>query len=162
VTDLPPALRIATAKHCLATVIIPLAAILAGAWMMASRPSLERVVAGIAAGTVAITLAINLIVEPAIATTLSLKDFAMQAVERAGSQRSIYYFGSLDYAFVFYSGRNMRPVATNDHPALIVGPEEQWPLMPQNFCADYRVVLRSNPTQLDGSGRLLLLAASER
>jgi len=84
----------------------------------------------------------------------------MQAREHAGS-RTIYYFGSLDYAFVFYSGRDVKFVSTHDLPELIVGFEEQWPLMPALFRAHYRLVLRSNPTELDGSGRLLLLQRSD-
>jgi hypothetical protein len=43
-----------------------------------------------------------------------------------------------------------------------VGSEEQWPLMPANFRSHYRMVLRSNPTELDGSGRLLLLVRTDR
>jgi hypothetical protein len=103
---------------------------------------------------------VNLVVEPAIANTLSPKDFAIQAGERAGA-RTIYYFGSLDYAFVFYSRRDIKFISAHDHPELIVGSEEQWPLMPANFRLHYRVALRSNPTELDGSGRLLLLRRTD-
>jgi 4-amino-4-deoxy-L-arabinose transferase-like glycosyltransferase len=156
VMELPLALRTAASEHWLAIVLIPLAAIAVGVCMLGSRPSIERIVAGIAAGTMAITLAVNLVIEPAIANTLSPKEFAMQAGERAGL-RTIYYFGSLDYAFVFYSGRDVKFVSVDHPPELIVGSEDQWPLMPANFRARYRVVSRSNPTELDGSGRLLLL-----
>ncbi|MBV8358201.1 MAG: glycosyltransferase family 39 protein, partial [Deltaproteobacteria bacterium] len=110
VTELPVALRIAAGEHWLAVVLIPLAAIAAGACMLVSRPSIERIVAGITAGAIAIALAVNLVIEPAIANTLSPKEFAMEAHERAGS-RTIYYFGSLDYAFVFYSGRDVKYVS---------------------------------------------------
>jgi hypothetical protein len=43
----------------------------------------------------------------------------------------------------------------------MVGMVEQWPLMPADFRAHYRVVLRSNPTQLEDSGRLLLLCRDD-
>jgi 4-amino-4-deoxy-L-arabinose transferase-like glycosyltransferase len=155
-TELPLALRTAASEHWLGMILIPLATITVGACVLVSRPSMAPMVAGIAAGMVAITLAVNLIIEPAIANTLSPKEFALQARERAGS-RTIYYFGSLDYAFVFYSGRDAKFVSVDDPLELIVGSEEQWPLMPANFRARYRAVLRSNPTELDGSGRLLLL-----
>ncbi|MBV8055594.1 MAG: glycosyltransferase family 39 protein [Deltaproteobacteria bacterium] len=160
VMELPLALRTAASEHWLAMVLIPLTAIAIGASMLVSRPSIERMAAGIAAGTMAITLAVNLIIQPAIANTLSPKEFAMQASERAGL-RTIYYFGSLDYAFVFYSGRDVKFASLNAPPELIVGSEEQWPLMPSNFRAHYRMVLRSNPTELDGSGRLLLLRRTD-
>jgi len=160
VTELPLALRIAASEHWLAAILIPLAAIAAGACMLVLRYSIERIVAGIAAGTMAITLAVNLVIQPAIANTLSPKEFAMQVRERAGL-RTVYYFGSLDYAFVFYSGRDVKFVSVDAPPELIVGSEEQWPLMPANFRAHYRIVLRSNPTELDGSGRLLLLRRTD-
>ena len=156
VMGLPLALRTAASEHWLAAALIPLGATAVGAYMIARRPAIERIVAGTAAGTMAIMLAVNLVIEPAIANTLSPKDFAIRVRDRAAS-RTIYYFGSLDYAFVFYSGGDVKFVSGHDFPELIVGSEEQWPLMPSNFRAHYRVVLRSNPTDLDGSGRLLLL-----
>jgi len=157
VRELQLALRSAASEHWLATVLIPLAMLAVGARMLVSHgPSMERMVAGIAAGMVAITLAVNLVIEPAIANTLSSKGFAAGVRERAGSQ-TIYYFGSLDYAFVFYSGRDVKFVSVDAPPELITGSEEQWPLMPANFRVHYRVLLRSDPTELDGSGRLLLL-----
>jgi 4-amino-4-deoxy-L-arabinose transferase-like glycosyltransferase len=160
VTGLPLALRSATSEQWPAIVLIPLATIVLGASMLVARPSIDRVVLGIAAGTVAITLAVNLVIQPAIADTLSAKNFAIEARERAGS-RIIYYFGSLDYGFIFYSERDVRFVSVNALPALIVGSEEQWPLMPAGFRSHYRPLLRSNPTELDGSGRLLLLSRTD-
>jgi hypothetical protein len=103
---------------------------------------------------------VNLVIQPAIADTLSAKEFAIEARERAGS-RIIDYFGSLDYGFIFYSQRDVRFVSVSAPPALIVGSEEQWPLMPAAFRAQYRTLLRSNPTELDGSGRLLLLGRTD-
>jgi len=161
VSGLPMVLRFAASEHWLATVLIPLTTILVGAWMLGSRPSIERIVVGIAAGTVAITLAVNLVIQPAIADALSTKGFAMQTRELAGS-RTIYYFGGLDYGFIFYSARDVKFVSVDDPQELIVGSEEQWPLMPASFRGHYRMVLRSNPTELDGSGRLLLLSRSNR
>ncbi len=157
VPELPLALRSAASAHWFAAVLIPLATILAGAWMVSSHPSIELIVEGTVSGTIAITLAINLVVQPAIAETLSLKRFAIQAEQDAGTA-TIYYFGSLDYGFVFYGGRDVKFVSVDQPPELIVGSEEQWPLMPADFRSQYRTVLRSNPTELDGSGRLLLLS----
>jgi len=153
VIELPLVLRTAASDHSLAIVLIPFTAIAVGTWMLLSGPSIERIVEGIGAGMVAMTLAVNLVIEPAIANTLSPKQFA----EQAGT-RTIYYFGSLDYAFVFYSRRDVMFVSVDDPPELVVGSEEEWPLMPAKFRAHYHVVLRSNPTELDGSGRLLLLS----
>ncbi len=150
------ALRSSTSENWLATVLIPLATIAVGARMLSSRASMSRIVEGMAAGMLAITLAVHLVIEPAIANALSLKEFAAHTQALAGS-RTVSYFGSLDYAFVFYSGHDVKFVPAHNAPELIVGPEEQWPLMPADFRARYGVLLRSNPTELDGSGRMLLL-----
>jgi len=158
---LPLALQATASRHWPVVALIPLATILVGIWMALLQPSIERIVAGMAAGTIAITLMINLLIQPALAETLSPKQFAKQASERAGSQ-TIYSFGSLDYGFVFYSGRDVKFASVTNPPALIVGCEEEWPLMPAHFRAHYRVVLRSNPTDVDGTGRLLLLSRTDR
>lgn len=156
VAGLPHALRSAASEHWLAAVLIPLTSMGAGLWMLSSRLWLEPIIAGIAVGAIAMKMAINLVVEPAIANTLSPKAFAMEARQYLDAP-SVYYFGSLDYGFVFYSGKNIKFISVSDPPELIVGSEEQWPLMPANFRSQYRVMLLSNPTELDGSGRLLLL-----
>jgi 4-amino-4-deoxy-L-arabinose transferase-like glycosyltransferase len=156
VTELPLALRSAASEHWLAVVLIPLTSIGVGIWMLSSRPGLEPVVGGIAVGAIAMKLAVNLVIEPAIANTLSPKRFALQARQYMNDE-SVYYFGSLDYGFIFYSGRDVKFISVNTPLESIVGSEEQWPLMPADFRRQYHVVLRSNPTDLDGSGRLLLL-----
>jgi 4-amino-4-deoxy-L-arabinose transferase-like glycosyltransferase len=159
--ELPRLLRLAASQHWAATIFMPLATIVIGVCMLAGRPSIERIIAGIAAATILITLAINLVIEPAIARTLSPEEFARQARERAGPQ-TIYYYGSLDYGYVFYSRRDVKYASIDHPPELIVGSEEQWTLMPADFRSHYYLMLRSNPTQLDGSGRLLLLGRKDR
>ncbi|HJU10175.1 MAG TPA: glycosyltransferase family 39 protein [Candidatus Binataceae bacterium] len=156
VAELPEALRATAAHHWLAVGLILLTAIAAGAWMLLSRPGIDRIILGVAAGMIAITLAVNVIIEPATADTLSSKEFAAEVRQRAGAQ-PVYYFGSLDYGYIFYSGSDVRFVSVDHPPALLVGSEEQWRLMPTNFRRRYQVLLRSNPTELDGSGQLILL-----
>jgi 4-amino-4-deoxy-L-arabinose transferase-like glycosyltransferase len=160
VVNLPSELKTAVNAHWLATLLIPVVTTAIGLCMLISRPSIERLVAGIAAGTTAITLAVNLVIQPALAVTLSIKDFAVQAAERTGGP-AINYFGSVDYGFVFYSGRDVNLVDAHELPPLIVGPEEEWPLMPSNFRSHYRIILRSNPTDMDGTGRLVLLRRTD-
>jgi len=151
-----PAMRACVSQKWAISSAVPLAAIVLGSELILLRPSVSRLIGGAVAGVLAITLAINLVVEPAIADTLSPKQFAERAEALAGST-SIYYFGSLDYAFVFYSRRDVKFVGRHDAPGLIVGREEQWPLLPADVRARYSLLQRSNPTELDGSGRLLLL-----
>jgi 4-amino-4-deoxy-L-arabinose transferase-like glycosyltransferase len=160
VPELAISLRAATTDKWLATGLIAICATGAGAWMLSSRASITRMILGIAVGMSTIAVAVNLVIEPAVATTLCPREFALRTRELAASQ-PIYYFGSIDYAFVFYSGGEVKLVSAYETPLLVVGSEEQWPLMPVNFRARYRVLLRSNPTELDGSGRLILLRRTD-
>jgi hypothetical protein len=152
-------LRSVAIEHPFALAFLTLSLIGIGWWMTGGRCSVGSLITGIVTGALATTLIVNLFIQPAIADTLSIKEFALQARRSAGSA-TIYYFGSLNYGFIFYSGRDIKFVPVDNPPELIVGAEEQWPLMPVNFRAHYRVMLRSNPTELDGSGRLLLLKRS--
>jgi 4-amino-4-deoxy-L-arabinose transferase-like glycosyltransferase len=168
VTGLPLALTDAVSKNWFATVMITCGAIAAGGYLVRlPRPAIEgpppqlpslagKLLAGTVAGTIAIALSINLVIEPAIARTLSPKQFSRQADNLAESL-PLYWFGSLDYAFVFYSGRDVKLVGRRDKPALMVGREEEWRLLPPDLRTGYKVVLTSNPTDLDNSGRLILL-----
>jgi 4-amino-4-deoxy-L-arabinose transferase-like glycosyltransferase len=155
VAGLPPALRDTTSEHWLATISLPFAAAGIGIALL-RRASLTYLVGGTASAMLAIMLAIHLVIEPAIANTLSPRDFAVRTAEFAKSQ-GMEYFGSLDYAFVFYSKRDVKYVSIHDTPAFVVGLEEQWHLVPAAFRANYDVVLRSDPTDLDNSGRMVLL-----
>jgi 4-amino-4-deoxy-L-arabinose transferase-like glycosyltransferase len=162
VPSLPSALLACAREHRVATAVLPSVAFGVGVWLLSSRVVMDNIVVGLIAGMTVIALAVNLVIEPAIADTLSLKEFASQTRIIAGSA-TVGYFGSLDYAFAFYSGRNIQFVSAHERalPGMIVGPEEQWPLMPPSFRSHYHVILCSNPTELDGSGQLLLLRASD-
>jgi len=140
------------------SILLPAAIIAIGAYLIVSRPLMEKMAAGIAAGFVAIALAASLVVEPAIAHTLSVRSFAARAIQIAGAQ-GFGYFGNLDYAFAFYSGGELRLTSPRDAdaPELIVSPEDDWKLVPPRMRDRYAIVMRGNPTDLDGSGRMLLL-----
>jgi len=129
-----------------------------GISLMRSECSLARLVACTAAGCVLMTLAANVIIEPAIARSLSLKQFAADT-RRIADGASVGYFGNLDYDFAFYNGRDLRLTTPLDPtgPALLVSPEEDWKLVAPRLRDNYTVVLRSHPTDPDGSGRMLLL-----
>lgn len=158
VPELAAELRSAAGTWRLAAPLIGLALGALGVWLMRSRPSLAKLAACTATGFVFIALAINLVVEPAVARTLALKQFAADARRIAGPD-PVGYFGNLDYDFAFYNGRDLRLTSPLDPaaPALIVSPEDDWKLVAPRLSDQYTVVLRSNPTDLDGSGRMLLL-----
>ncbi len=114
--------------------------------------------AGITGGAIALALAVNVIVEPGTAAALEVKDFAQRTMAIANGGE-VGYFGSLDYGFAFYSGRNIRFVSPRDPnaPALIVSPQDDWNLASPATRAQFAIIQRSNPTNLDGSSPLLLL-----
>jgi len=163
VPELTGELRAAVGRWPIAAPLIVLATATTGVYLIRSRPRLEKLAAGTGAGFVLIALAIHLIVEPAVAQTLALKQFAAGARQIAGHS-AVGYFGNLDYAFAFYNGRDLLLTSPIDPaaPSLIVSPEDDWKLVAPRLSNNYTVVLRSNPTDLDGSGRMLLLRHRER
>jgi 4-amino-4-deoxy-L-arabinose transferase-like glycosyltransferase len=156
-----PALISAADGFRVLSIVIPIATATIGIYLMLSSPQAENMTFGIAAGSICIALAVNLVVEPAIANTTSVKDFAEQTMRTAGGSQ-VGYFGSLDYGFAFYSGRNIRFLSPRDAdpPEFVVTPEDYLKLMPAAQRGRYTIILRSNPTNLDGTSPLLLLERS--
>jgi 4-amino-4-deoxy-L-arabinose transferase-like glycosyltransferase len=161
-TDLPAALATAAKNERLLSLLVPVAVAAIGILLLRSRPAAEKMVAAVAAGFVCITLAVNLVAEPATANAFSLKDFAARTSEIADG-RSIGYLGGLDYAFIFYSGRSVNLVSprTVRLPEFIVSPEHDWELAPADLRDRFMTILRSNPTDPDGTGRMLLLRRAD-
>ncbi|MBF6561269.1 MAG: glycosyltransferase family 39 protein [Candidatus Binataceae bacterium] len=154
---LPGALRATAHQWAPLTIAMPIAVAAIGGWMIRGRPATHRLIVAIAAGFAAIVLAVNLIVEPAVANTLTLQGFAATAIKTANGA-PIGYFGSLDYGFAFYSGRNIAFVTSKESIfAYVVCSEDDYRLMWPAMRARYTIVRRSNPTDFDGSGRMLLL-----
>jgi 4-amino-4-deoxy-L-arabinose transferase-like glycosyltransferase len=160
---LVPQLRLAAYDHLIASIALPLATFAIGARLLRSPPRVDRLVIATTAAMVVVALAVNIVVGVAIANTLALKDFAAEALRIAGNE-PLGYFGSLDYGFAFYSGRNIHFTTGRDAdpPPFIVASEDGLKLMPTAMLLHYIVVLRSNPTDLDGSGAMLLLKRIDR
>jgi 4-amino-4-deoxy-L-arabinose transferase-like glycosyltransferase len=156
--ELAAQLRAAVRAQSLVGLLLGVGLASLGISLMRSECSLARLVACTAAGCVLMTLAANVIIEPAIARSLSLKQFAADT-RRIADGASVGYFGNLDYDFAFYNGRDLRLTTPLDPtgPALLVSPEEDWKLVAPRLRDNYTVVLRSHPTDPDGSGRMLLL-----
>jgi hypothetical protein len=155
--QLPVALRTSALEHELVSIVLPLAAAAAGIYLLRVRPRVENVFFAIAAGFIAIVLAVNLVVEPAVANTLTLKGFAATTMKIAGAS-PVGYWGSLDYDFAFYSGRNIRFVTKQD-PRIdfVVSSEDNYKLMRPAMRAKYEIILRSGPTDFNGTGQMMLL-----
>jgi len=141
----------------LALMIIAAIAALA-LYLLRSRPRLEEMVVALVGGVAGLTLAANLFVVPAIADTLTLKQFARDAVALIDGH-SVTYLGSLNYDFAFYSGKTIPIVASADADTskyLLVW-AGTYPLLSPAARRNLTIVLKSGPTDLDGRGGMMLL-----
>jgi len=155
--QLPAALRVTAHQYGLLSIVLPLAAAAIGIYLLRCRARLESAFFAIATGFVAIALAVNLVVEPAVANTLTLKSFATKTMKIAGAS-SVDYSGSLDYDFAFYSGRNIQFVTKPDTQIdFIVSSEDDYKRMWPAISRRYEIILRSGPTDFNGTGQMLLL-----
>jgi 4-amino-4-deoxy-L-arabinose transferase-like glycosyltransferase len=155
--QLPAALRSSANQHDLFVLILPISVVAIGIYLLRARPRMENIFFAITGGFVLIVLAVNLVVEPAIANTLTLKGFAAATMKIADG-KPIGYWGSLDYDFAFYSGRNIQFVTKPDsHFDYVVTSEDDYKLMWPAIRARYETVLRSGPTDFNGTGQMLLL-----
>jgi len=140
------------------SIAIPLAAMALGVYLLRSSKAAHKMTLGIAAGMGLLALAANTIIVPAIAKTLSLKNFAADVL-KAVDDHSLGYLLDMDYDVAFYSRRTVPIVLFKDAEKLdyLLCWENIWAQQPANARAQYQVILTSNPTELDGSGRMLLL-----
>ena len=152
-----PALASAISAHSILSVAIPALALLLGVWMTLGRSATERVTLGIAAAMTMIALAANQVVVPAIANTLSLKAFTIDAMKEVGGD-PVAYLEVLNYDVAFYSGRNMPIVRTRGKlPDYLITWRALYFGCPAWLRDQYQIVRISNPTSLDGSDQMVLL-----
>jgi 4-amino-4-deoxy-L-arabinose transferase-like glycosyltransferase len=153
-----PALSAEIAARWALAASAPIALEVLGVMLLRRALSMERLVAAMVGATVLGVLAANFIVVPAIANTLSLREFALEMVNTVGSD-SVGYLGALDYDVAFYSARTI-PIVHLDDPDLpdyLICWENIYTRLPEKDRADFAVELTSNPTALDGSGAMVLL-----
>ncbi len=155
--QLPANLRVEFLKWLPLGIALPLCVGGLGWQLCRTRATVAKVFLATAFGFAAIAVAVNCVVEPAVADTLTLRGFAQQALKMAGAN-PIGYIGSLDYDFAFYSGRNVRFVTTLAAPyEYVVCSEDDFRLLGPRMRAEYERVALSNPTAFDGTSRMLLL-----
>lgn len=153
-----PALSAEIAARWALAASAPIALEVLGVMALRGALSMERLVAAVVGATVLGVLAANFIVVPAIANTLSLREFALEMVNTVGSD-SVGYLGALDYDVAFYSARTI-PIVHLDDPDLpdyLISWETIYARLPEKDRALFAVALTSNPTALDGSGAMVLL-----
>jgi 4-amino-4-deoxy-L-arabinose transferase-like glycosyltransferase len=156
-----PALSAAIVARWALAASAPIALEVLGVMALRGALSMQRLVAAVVGAAVLGVLAANYIVVPAIANTLSLREFALEMVNTVGSD-SVGYLGALDYDVAFYSARTI-PIVHLDDPNLpnlpdyLICWETIYRRLPEKKRALFAVALTSNPTALDGSGTMVLL-----
>jgi 4-amino-4-deoxy-L-arabinose transferase-like glycosyltransferase len=154
-----PRILIATVgNHWVLAVAMPLAVVVLGVRLIVTRPLLERTVPAIAATMVFITVAVNVVVVPAIANTLSLKDFTEDAM-KVVDDSPVGYLGALNYDVAFYSRRTIPIVSQKDPeiPQYLIAWRTLFDALPASKRNRFEIVMVSNPTSLDGTDEMLLL-----
>lgn len=153
-----PALGAAVAAHRVAAAGLTVASAALALYAFASRATIERVAAVTVAGAVCLTLAANLFVQPALGRTLTLKPFAQRLDALVGGS-SVGYLGALNYGVAFYTGRHLPLVSLNDSalPCYLIAPRRDYEMLGPAANRHFAIVLESNPTNLDGTGTILLL-----
>lgn len=153
------ALATSARAHLAASLLIPVAAFAIGASLLRmAKTGAETLTLAIAAGMTLIILAGNLVVVPAIATTLALRNFSAD-VRRIVDHHPVAYLEALDYDVAFYCGLTIQIINRKDQelPEYLIAWRKLYDQLPASTRAGYRLVKMSNPTDLDGSGRMLLL-----
>src|SRR5260370_7055923 len=106
-------------------------------------------VVALGAAMVLITVAANVVVWPAIANTLSLKDFADHAMKVVDGNR-VGYLNALNYDVAFYSRRTIPIVSIRDPnlPEYLIAWRSLLDALPESRRSHFDVLMISNPTSL--------------
>jgi 4-amino-4-deoxy-L-arabinose transferase-like glycosyltransferase len=139
-------------------IVVPLVTAGIGLYLMIARPDPHPAIVLIAAGVVSIVIAANVLVGPAIAATVALKGFALDAMTIVADRRVAYLEG-LNYDVAFYSGRRIPIVGFNDRdrPDYLFCRREAYERLEPAQRKLFNIALSSGPTELDGTGSMLLL-----
>jgi 4-amino-4-deoxy-L-arabinose transferase-like glycosyltransferase len=156
-----PALSAAVGEHWLLAPLLPVAIEILGFVLVRRAPSLARLVAVTAGATACCVLAANLVIVPAIASTLSLRTFTIEMINTVGPNR-VAYLDALNYDIAFYSGRTIPIVKLKDPdlPDYLIAWNGIYRHMPLEQQRRFVVAIQSNPTALDGHDAMVLLRRS--
>jgi 4-amino-4-deoxy-L-arabinose transferase-like glycosyltransferase len=156
--DFVPQLELAAAAHPVIAIGLAIAMIAIGVLAIRGRLSAESLCVTTTGGIVCLALAANLFVVPALANTLTLKPFTYAAMNIIGTH-SVGYMGALNYDVAYYSERNLPVVSiwSGPRPDFLIAWREEFLRLPPSTRVQFRAVLLSHPTELDGSGGMVLL-----
>jgi 4-amino-4-deoxy-L-arabinose transferase-like glycosyltransferase len=151
-------LKAAISEKAVLAILLPGVIAAMGSYLIRARQSFEKLVAATALAVCAFATIVNLYLSPAIANALTLRNFTADALRMVGSH-DVAYLGVLNYDVAFYSGCNI-PIDTifdKTLPEYLITGGDYVDSLPDSIRRDYSVVLRSNPTELDGTAPVVLL-----
>jgi 4-amino-4-deoxy-L-arabinose transferase-like glycosyltransferase len=154
----PRILTSTVAENWVLDLALPLAVAALGVFLIFTRPRIERIVLAIAAAMVFTVVAVNVVVVPAIANTLSLRDFTDHAMKIVDDS-PVGYLGALNYDVAFYSRRTI-PIVSQRNPEMpeyLIAWRTLFNALPASSQRRFDIVMTSNPTSLDGTDEMLLL-----
>jgi 4-amino-4-deoxy-L-arabinose transferase-like glycosyltransferase len=156
--DLVPQLELAAAARPFVAMGLGIAMIAIGVLVIRGRQGVERLCLAITGGTVCLALAANLFVVPALANALTLEPFTHEAMEIVGTS-TVGYMGALNYDVAYYSRRDLPVVSiwSGPRPDFLIAWREEFMRLPPSVREQFRAVLLSHPTELDGTGGMVLL-----
>jgi 4-amino-4-deoxy-L-arabinose transferase-like glycosyltransferase len=144
------------------SIVVPAACGALGAVLIIGRSSAERLGLEVAGGMALIACTANMVVVPAIAQTLTLKQFAADALSVVDGH-SVAYLGGIDYDLAFYTARNIPIIGLDEAGGVeyLICWRRFYRSLRRDRRAQYKVVITSHPTNLDDTGRMLLLRRVE-
>jgi 4-amino-4-deoxy-L-arabinose transferase-like glycosyltransferase len=153
----PRVLAAIVGEHWMLSMAMPLAVVVLGVGLLVRRALVERTVLAVAAAMVFVTVAVNVVVVPAVANTLSLKDYTDHAMKIVDSS-PVGYLDALNYDVAFYSRRTIPIVwpRSSDLPEYLIAWRDLFEALPQSTRDRFEIVMVSNPTSLDGTDEMIL------
>jgi 4-amino-4-deoxy-L-arabinose transferase-like glycosyltransferase len=144
------------------SIVVPAACGALGAVLIVGRSSAERLGLEVAGGMALIACTANMVVVPAIAQTLTLKQFAAETLSVVDGH-SVAYVGGIDYDLAFYTARNIPIIGLDETGGVeyLICWRRFYRSLRREKRAQYKVVITSHPTRLDNTGRMLLLRRVE-
>ena len=151
-------LRRAVWRYPPAALALAAALALTGAVLLARAASPARLFGLTTAAMLGFALVAELFFVPAIADTLTLKTAALQ-VPKLTDGCPVAYLGGLSYSVAFYYRHKIPMLALDarDRPPYLLAWRKVYDGAAPRWRDDYTVLMQSGPTELDGSGGILLL-----
>jgi hypothetical protein len=142
--------------------LIPIVCLLFGLGLVVSRFRPLRLWGMVVGAMNTVIVAAHLFFVPAIANSITLKQFTEESVRVVG-QHSIAYLIGINYEFSFYSRRQVEVIASPgaDGPDYLLADAGYYHSHAGQL-DDFEIALQSGPANLDGSGAMVLLRRRPR